>query len=173
MLKIYQNRRFRIGYPIIENVKIEGFVTCFYGASAIETLSFYKLSLYTEDFKLLGFPPRKGCPISPYGGQGGLTILRLMGHPWLEILFFLTRFPIYWGLLSFYMLSSLYLDFVFLLIPPCIEDFAFVQFHPCAEDFAFYDISHLLETLSFYKLSLYTENFELLGFSRCIRDFVF
>ena len=70
----------------------------------------------------------------------------------------------YWGLLSFYKLSSLYWDFVFLLIS-CIGD-------SCAEDFAFYDISYVLETLSFYKLSLYTENFELLVFSPCIRDFV-
>ena len=30
-----------------------------------------------------------------------------------------------------------------------------------------------METLSFYKLSLYTEDFKLVEFPSCIRDFVF
>ena len=148
MLKIYQNQRFHTRYHLIANVKIEGFVTFFYEAPAMETLSFYKLYLYTEDFKLLGFPPWKGCPISPYGGQGGLTILRTYGTPLIRDFFFheishvlgtfeflhtflpilglciFTDFPLYWGL--------------------CV-----CTIPPCAEDFSFYDISYLLETVSF------------------------
>ena len=59
----------------------------------METLSFYKLYLYTEDFKLLGFPPCKGCPISPYGGQGGLTILRTHETPLIRDFVVLRDFP--------------------------------------------------------------------------------
>eukprot|EP00493_Phyllostaurus_siculus_P021368 UN21695 len=79
----------------------------------------------------------------------------------------------YWGLLSFYKLSSLYWDFVFLLISPCIGDFTFVRFPlPCAEDFAFYDISYVLETLGFTNFPSILRTLRL-GFSPCIKDFVF
>ena len=94
-----------------------------------------------------------------------------MGHPLLETLFFYeishvlgtfeclqTFLPIL-GLCIFTN-STLHWGLYVCTIPPC------------AEDFAFYDISYILEILSFYKLSLCTENFELLGFSPCIRDFV-
>ena len=98
----------------------------------METLSFYKLSLYTEDFKLLGFPPciRDFVFLRDFACTGDFWVF--------------TNFPPYTGTLYFYWFS------------PALGLYGFM-IPPCAEDFAFYDISYLLETLGFYKFSLYWE----------------
>ena len=75
---------------------------------------------------------------------------------------------------SFYKLSSLYWEFVFLLMSPCIATLSFYDFPLVLKTLIFYDISYVLETLvfpefahvpetlRFYKLCPYTEDFVFL-----------
>ena len=118
-------------YPLIKNVKIEGFVTFFTGHQQ----SLYKLSIYTEDFKLLGFPPCIRDFVFFYEISHVLETFEFL-QTFLPILgfFIFTDFPLHWGLYVF-------------TIPSC------------AEDFAFYEISYVPETLNFYKLLPCTEDF--------------